>query len=333
MFYSGNIKKYSNLFDTFRSFYYASKFLGTAAFTITVKSDCNIDIRTTLTDYIIFVIFNIIYGFIVYMWSIGKLTSHIFDTSSDVANYGNQLTIFSSVLFTITMNLITFVFRKRTIEILNDLIKIDFSMKMLNIRVDYKSQSKMVNNYLVACLVIIVVLGVGSSIVFYKISANMLLDFTIFGTVLLNNLYYVNFISQWILCLLSVYERFRQLNQGLEEIFQFKKLYENQDFSDAVKRIAKIHDSLIEIVQKINYRFSVWIMFIFAVIFVFFTLNTFSFVTSIIMYERSKFLFSIAGFVWFLNNLLFLVMGIAAGSRTTRMVFFLNLLLYPTTKY
>lgn len=321
MSYLKKLKKPSNIFDVFKSFYYISKCLGTAPFTITVESN-TISMKTTSKDNLIFVIFNLIYCCIIYLWATEKVTTSLFDTSSEVANYAYQLIILASSLFAIIMNLINFVFKEKTIEIIYGLIEVDSAMKMLNFDVDYKSQSKIVNKFLAVCLFLATCLATTSAIIFYTVSIDPLRDFVIYIILLLNNFFYVNVVSQFVLILLSVYERFRQLNQGIEEIFKFdQSKYERHDFSEVVKQISGIHNSLIEIVQKINFRFSVWLMITLAVIFVFFTISTYSFVRAIIIFERTKFLFCLARFLWFLYYMLFLLMGISAGSRVTRMVF------------
>lgn len=317
--------KPSNIFDVFKSFYYGSRCIGTAPFTITVENDNNVVLKTTIKDYIIFFIFNIIFAIVLYAWASGKLSSNLLVTSSEVVNYGNQLMVLCSINFSFFNNCINFVLKKRTIGIINDLISVDSSIKKINLDVDYKSQSRIVNKYLLMVITLIVVLSAPSGIVFYLVSDNILKDFSLYTTLLINNIYYINFVSQFILCLLSVYERFRQLNQGIEEIFKFNKNYEKHDFSDVVKKIATIHDSLIEVVQKINFRFSIWIMISLAAIFVFFTLSAFTFVRSIIIFEKSKFLFSFSTFIWCVYYLSFLVMAIAVGSWTTIMVFFFKI--------
>lgn len=315
-----NSKKLSNFFDVFKSFYYVSKFIGTVPFTITVKNN-TIAIKTSYKDYIIFGIFIILYGSILYMCFSGGLTTDLINTSSDVANYANKMLVLTSILFAMGMNLINFLLKNRTIQIINDLITVDSTMKFLNLDVDYNSQSKVVNKFLIVCLFLVSCLASSSAIIFNMVSTNVKRDFTIYTVLLLNNFFYVNVVSQFILLILSVYERFRQLNQNLEDIFKFNQpKYERQDFSEVVRQISKIHDFLIEIVQKINFRFSVWIMITLAAIFVFFTFSIFSVVRAIIIFDRTKFLFSLSRFSWFLYYMLFLVMAISAGSRVTRMV-------------
>lgn len=318
MYYSKKLNKSSsNIFDVFKIFYYASRIIGTAPFTIKVESNNNIVMKSTLIDHLIFAIFNISFGLVFYIWAAGKLMTNLFVTSSDVTNYGNQLLIPSSIFFALINNLINFVLKKKTIEIITDLIAVDSNMKILNLRVDYKAQTKMVNQYLFLCVFIFIVIASSSAVIYYMVSNNILLDLSVYTLLMLNNVFYVNLISQFVLCLLSVYERFRELNYGLEQIF---KQYEKHNYSDDVRRVASIHDCLIEIVQKINFRFSVWIMFSLAFIFVFFTVSTFSIVRSIIVFETKTFLFRLLSFIWCLYYLSFLVMAIGVGSMTTRMV-------------
>lgn len=322
MYYSRKLKKPSNIFDVFKSFYYISRFLGTVPFTITVERDNNVILKTKIKDYIIFGIFNIIFLIIVCLWGFGKLSTDLLNSSSDVENYGNKFMIVSSMCFSITNNLINFIFKKKTIEIINDLISVDSSIKMINLDVDYKSQSRTVNRYLFMSFSVVIGVAIPSAVVFYQFSNNLFQDFCLYTTLVLNSVYYVNLVSQFVLFLLSVYERFRQLNRGIEEIFKFDQpKYERQDFSEVVKQISGIHNSLIEIVQKINFRFSTWIMIATAVIFAFFTFSAFAFVRAVIIFDKSKFLFSFSVFIWSIYYLSFLVMAIAVGSWTTRMVF------------
>lgn len=318
-----NSSNKSNIFDAIKPFYYFSKFLGTVPFTITVENSI-IDMKTTYNDYLIYVMFNIIHAGLIYMSLIGKLNSIVFETSSEVANCLNQAMILSGIVFAVFLNIINLVMKNYTIEIVRDIWEIDSCMRSLRMEVNHRVHSKIITNYLIFGIFLMMILATVTELIFYKVSGNLNLDMLIMFTLILNYLFIANFLCQFVLPVLSVRERFQKINIGLDDIVN--KHYD-KDLSEIIRYVSTIHDNLIEIILKINFRFSLWAMILYGSLFVYSTISIFSFIRSIIIYEPRTFYFCLTRTIWFLNYILFLVGVIAAGSSTTRMVIFMFFLI------
>lgn len=312
-----NIKKIkSNIFDAIKPFYYFSKCLGTIPFTINGKNNF-LDVKTTFNDYLIYFIFNIVYFYLIFLSLTDQLNSIFFETSSKVANTLNQMMILSGIVFAMFLNLINFIFKNSTKEILSNFFEIDSYMSRFNLEVNHKAQSKLLIKFLIFYLFLMILLSLVTGIFFYMVTGNIYLNFMVLFTLILNYLFYANFLCQFVLSLLSVRERFKKINSGLDEII--KRNYD-KDLSHVVRSLSRIHDSLNEIVTKINFRFSLWAMIIFGSLFVFSTISIFSFIRTIIYFESRSYYFCLTRIIWFCNYMIFLVGIIAAGSSTTRMV-------------
>lgn len=323
MYSQKKITKSSNTFDAIKPFYNLSKCMGTAPFTITVEKNV-ISIKITRKDFLTFVSFNILHLFLLYFFVKESLnTSFVFESSSDIGNYGQTIMVMATLFSAICFYFINYMFKGKTVEIIKELINIDLQMGEINIEVDHKALSKIITKYIILCfLLILIFTGLTSSIFLFVsiMSNNILIDLAIALILIMNCIFFTNIISQFILSLLSVYVRFKKLNEHFGAIFK----NQNQDLSETVICISQIHDCLIEIVEKINYRFSVWIMMCFAGIFVFSTICVFSFLRALIIFNKKSLLMCLPGFLWSLYFLLFLILVMAIASATTRNVFFCN---------
>lgn len=321
MYSAKKLIKSSNIFDAIKPFYYLSKILGTAPFTVNVENNI-VRMETTTTDYLIYLIFNIFHSCLLYYFTVGVTNSSLFQTSSSISNYGQNIMLMITNTSAVIFNLINFLFKSRTMEIISEFIKIDLQMSLLYIEVDHKAQSKIIKKYIILCFLLVFILTVmtGSIYILTSSSENLLIDLSISLSLILTNIFYANVVSQFIMALLSSYARFKKLNDGFSEIFNSKS-NESQDLSDIVKRISKIHDNLIENVERINYRFAAWIMIIFASVFILSTISIFTFVRALIIFEKKPLIMALPRFIWSSYFIMFLLMVIAAGSATTRIVF------------
>lgn len=323
MYSQNKLKKSSNTFDPIKPFYYISKCIGTAPFTITAENNI-ISIKITRKDYLIFVFFNIVHAYFLYFVAKEHLdTNLLFDSSSNIGNFGQNIMVMATLSSAIFYNFINYLFKDKTVEIIKALIKIDLQMSFINIEVDHKVLSKIIIKYILLCILLIIIYtGLTSSIFLFVsiLSQNTFMDIAIALILIINNIFFTNILCQFIVSLLSVYVRFKKLNESFGAIFKNDK----QDQSEIVISLSKIHDSLIEIIEKINYRFSAWIMMSFAGIFVFSTICIFSFVRALIIFNKKTLLMCLPGFIWSMYFLMFLVVVIAVASATTRIVLFNN---------
>lgn len=311
-------KKYSeNIFDVLKPIYYISRFVGAAPFTITRKGD-SYEFRTKLLDYIILFFFAILEGYLFYICVFHEKL--IVKSNSNIQNFGSQLMMSSTIIVTIFMAVINFFQRMKTVEIIQDLNRVDESMRLLNIELEHKLQSTQLTKYLITCFILTVSLVVINTILISFVSDKIWTHLPTHVTFILSNIFYAIFISQFILSIASIYIRFKKLNEGFNKIFKLHKLSKDEDLSHIVVEISNIHDRLIEIVQKINVRFSLWTMIILAAVFCFVTLSFFSFLRTIFIFELKTFLYCLTRFVWSLYYIAFITLVTAAGSRATREV-------------
>lgn len=313
-----------NIFDAIKPFYYLSKCLGAVPFTINVKNNF-LYVKTTFNDYLIYFIFNIVHSYLIFLSLTGQLNSIFFETSSKVANSLNQMMILSGIVFAMFLNLINFCFKKSTIEILSNFFEIDSDLSQFNLNVNHKAQSKLLIKFLICYFFLMVLLSLVTGVFFYMVMGNYYLNLLILFVLIMNYLFYTNFLCQFVLSLLSVRERFKKINSGLDDII--KRNYD-KDLSNDIRRLSRIHDSLIEIVTKINFRFSLWAMIIFGALFVYSTITIFSFIRAIIYFESRSYYSCLTRIIWFFNYMIFLVGIIGAGSATTRMVYIVYCLIF-----
>lgn len=314
--------KSSNIFDAIKPFYYLSKTLGTAPFTVTVKDNI-IYMKTTRNDYIIYLLFNLFQSYLLYFFTKGNMNSTMFQSSSTISNFGQNIMLTITISSAVFFNFINFLFRGHTMEIINEFVKIDFQMSLLHMEVDYKAQSKIITKFIFVSFLLVLLLTAITGLIYLvkSTSENVFIDLTISLSLILTNIFYANVVSQFIVSIISVYERFKKLNEGFSEMFQVNKLKESQDLSDFVKRIARIHDDLIENVERINYRFSAWIMIIVGSVFILSTISIFTFLRALIIFDLKSLIMALPRFIWSSYFVMFLMMVIAAGSATTRIVF------------
>lgn len=310
-------KSKKNIFDVLKPFYYISRFVGAAPFTITKKGHLY-DFETKIFDYIILFFFSILEGYLIYIcFAYEKL---ICDSNSNITNFGSQLMMSATISVSIFMALINFLMKKRTIEILQDLNSVDESMRLLNIELEHEVQSNNLFKYLCACFISMVILIVINTILISFVSVKFWTHLPMHLTFVLSNIFYAIFISQFILSIVSIYIRFKKLNEGFNEIFKFKR--KDDDLSHIVVHISNVHERLIEIVQKINIRYSFWTLIILAAVFCFSVLSIFSFFRTIMFFELKTFLYCLTRFIWSIYYLAFITLVIAAGSRATREVYY-----------
>lgn len=318
--------KSSNIFDAVKPFYYFSKILGTAPFTVTVKDNIP-HLKTTRIDYIICTSFNVLQLFLLYFFtkqnSNSNMNLSIFQALSNTSNLRQNFMLAVTITSTIFFNLINFLFRKHTMEIITEYMKIDFQMSLLHIEVDHKAQSRITIKFIILSFLLVLFLTAitGSIFLFTAASENILFDLSKSFSLTLTNVFYANVVSQFVVSIISAYERFKKLNEGFTEMFKMNKLKEEEDLSHFVKRISRIHDDLIENIERINYRFSAWIMIIFASVFVLSTISIFTFLRALIIFDPKLLIIAVPRFVWSLYFVMFLLMVIATGSATTRIVF------------
>lgn len=312
-------KSKKNIFDVLKPFYYISRFVGAAPFTITKKGHLY-DFETKIFDYIILFFFSILEGYLIYIcFAYEKL---ICDSNSNITNFGSQLMMSATISVSIFMALINFLMKKRTIEILQDLNSVDESMRLLNIELEHEVQSNNLFKYLCTCFISMVILIVINTILISFVSVKFWTHLPMHLTFVLSNIFYAIFISQFILSIVSIYIRFKKLNEGFNEIFKFEKLRKDNDLSHIVVHISNVHERLIEIVQKINIRYSFWTLIILAAVFCFSVLSIFSFFRTIMFFELKTFLYCLTRFIWSIYYLAFITLVTAAGSRATREVYY-----------
>lgn len=312
-------KKIENIFDVLKPFYYISRFVGAAPFTITKKGHLY-EFKTKIIDYIILFLFAILEGYLFYICVFYEKLK--VETNSNITNIGSQLMMSSAISVTIFMAVINFIQRKRTVQIIQDLNKVDESMRLLNIELEHKMQSTHVIKYIFTCFISTITLIIINTILISFVSDKIWTHLPTHLTFILSNIFYSIFISQFILSIVSIYIRFKKLNEGFNEIFKLEKLSNDEDLSHIVVHISNVHDRLIEIVQKINIRYSFWTMIILAAVFCFATLSIFSLLRAIIFFELKTFLYCLTRFIWSLYYIAFITLVTAAGSRATREVFF-----------
>lgn len=309
-------KKSLNIFDSIKPFYYLSKCLGTVPFTVTVKNNV-ISMKTTREDYLIFAIFIVIHAYLLYFF-----VQRCFFSNWSNVNFKQHIMLYITLGFTLFFNSINFLLRKSSIKIIKALTKIDDSMNLLNLEVDYKNHSKLITRFVQLSLFIFTSLTGLSFYIYICVSrsSKIMVDFPIAFTVIFNNIFYTNVMSQFIVALLAVYSRFRNLNEKLTDMFKLNYVYNMQDLSVIVKKISEIHDNLTEIVEMINLRFSIWVMMIIAAVFIYGNLFVLMFLQAIIFYDKITLLLSLPRFIWSINYSLFILMVVGSGSATTRMV-------------
>lgn len=309
-----------NIFDSIKPFYYLSKCFGTVPFTLTVKNNV-ISIKTTRKDYLIFVIFNVFHAYLFYFF-----VRRCFFSNWNNVNFKQYIMMFITLGFSIVFNFINYLLKESTIRIIKALIKIDASLNLLSIEIAYKSQGKIITYFVLICLLIYTTLTGISFYIYVHLSrsSTILLDFPIAFTVILNNIFYTNVISQFVVFLLAVYNRFKILNERLVNMFKINYLNNMLDLSGIVRKISEIHDDLNEIVEMINLRFSIWIMMIIAAVFIYGNIFILLFLKAIIFYDKISLLLTLPRFIWSLNYTLFIVLVVGCGSGTTRIVILLE---------
>lgn len=318
--------KSSNIFDAVKPFYYLSKIIGTAPFTVTIKDNI-VHMETTRNDYLIYLSFNVFQSYLLYFFTKGNMYSTMFHSSSNISNLGQSIMLTMTITAAIFFNFINFLFRGKTMEIISEYMKIDFQMSLLHIEVDHKAQSRIIKKVIFVSVILVLLLtGItGSIYLFMSTSENLLIDLSVSLSLVITNVFYANVVSQFIVSILSAYERFKKLNEGFTEIFKMDKLKEAQDLSNFVKRFSRIHDDLIENIERINYRFSAWIMMMFGSVFILSTISIFTFIRTLIVFDSKSLIMALPRFIWSSYFIMFLMMVIATGSATTRIVFFFKL--------
>lgn len=309
--------KTENIFDVLKPFYYISRIVGAAPFTITKKGHLY-EFKTKIIDYIILLLFALLEGYLFYIFVYREKL--VVKSNSNITNYGSQLMLSSTISLTIFMAVINFIQRKRTIQIIRDLNSVDESMRLLNIEVEHRQQSKYLFKYLFTCFILTLIIIIINTILISFISDKIWTHLPTHLTFILSNFFYSIFISQFILSIVSIYIRFKKLNEGFNEIFKLEKNCNDKDLSHIVVHISDVHDRLIEIVQRINIRYSFWTMIILAAVFCLATLSIFSFLRAIIYFELKTFLYCLTRFIWSLYYIAFITLITAAGSRATREV-------------
>lgn len=305
-----------DIVDVLKPFYNLSRCLGSAPYTL-VKKKYSYEVKTTWIDYLLFFSSNIFMGFLSY-WCFGSdLQMH---SGSEILNFGTHLFLMFSLSFVIFLNFVNFFLKSKTAKILQELIEVDRSMSLINIDIDHKIQYKNVIRYLICCFSLITILTIVSGYIFSLVSGQFWFDLAIFVTFITVNIAFAILTSHFILALRAVQDRFKKLNEGISEVFDPKKLNVEEDLSHIVSHMEKIHDRLIEVVQKINVRYSFWIMIIFGIIFVISVLSIYTFLRVVIMYDRKTFLACLLRFIWSLYYCFYLIMIITIGSFTTREV-------------
>lgn len=306
----------TDIVEVLKPFYNLSRFLGSAPYTLEKKKH-SYNVKTTWIDYLIFIFANIFMGFLIY-WTYGSDNS--MHSGLDAINLGTQFFLLFSLVVIMFFNFINFVCKRKTVEILQELIEIDRSMILLNIDINHKVQLENVIKYLFCCLSLITILTIITGYIFSLVSGKLWFDLPIFVAFITVNMSFAIFTSHFILCLRAVQDRFKKLNEGISEVFDPKILNVEEDLSHIVSHMERIHDRLVEVVQKINFRYSFWTMILFAIIFVIGVLSIYTFLRVVIIYDRLTFLACLMRFIWTLYYLLYLIMIIAAGSFTTREV-------------
>lgn len=319
MYSSKKLSKPSNIYTAIKPFYYLSKVLGTAPFTVTEKNNV-ISMETTKTDYFHYLFFNVFHSYLLYFFTKGNTNSTIFQSASNISNYGQSIMLTITITSSLFCNLINFLFKEHTMEIIREFMKIDFQMRLLGIEVDHKAQSKIIKKFIFMGFVLVLFLTAitGSIYLCMSTSENLLIDLTISFSLVLTNIFYANVVSQFVVAIISSYERFKKLNQGFTDKFKTNKVKE--DLSEFVKQVSRIHDSLIENIERINYRFSAWIMFIFASVFVLSIFSVFTALRALIFVDKKSFIMALPRFIWSSYFIMFLLVVIATGSATTRIV-------------
>lgn len=308
------VKEPKDIVEVLKPLYTLSRCLGAAPYTLTKKKD-SYTVSTTWIDYSLFLVVNSYMSYLFYM-CYGN--DHLQHSGSEIMNLGTHFMLMTSLIVFIFLNFVNLFLKHKTGEILKELIVIDQNMALLSIDIDHKSHYKDMIKYLFCCFSLITTLTIFTGYIFNLVSGCFWFELIVFVTFITSNLSYANFVSTFIFALRSVQDRYKQLNEGISDVFDPKKLNAEEDLSHIVSHMESIHDRLNEVVQKINVRYSFWIMMLFGIVFVIGVLCVFSFMRAVIIYDRLTFLACLMRFVWTLYYILYLMMIIAAGSYTTR---------------
>lgn len=297
-----------NFFDTIKPIYYLSRAMG--LFPLTVKKSKNkLIVVTKFVDILMIIIQIIIVSWIVAM----NLSQNVFavQSNSDISNVGMHAIMTFSLIASIIMILINFLFKGTISKILVSLNDIDNLLNVLNVEVNYKKIIRKTYLFLIVFGSIFLIVYVPTLyLLIFHTKINV-------GFIFISNLLeicfiYTAFFFVYMVFVNSVGMRFLYINQHLKK--------SKSTNSNKIIKIAIVHHQLNDVIELINFHFSCWIMMSVGLCLVFTILNVFAATRAYSNYEHYSFIMSTFYLLMTAYFLILTLSIIIVSSKTTREV-------------
>lgn len=301
--------KSENVFDSIKPLYYLSRVFAQCPYTI---SKNNV-LKTTLID--IFLLFCNTFIFGILLWY--NLTGNIYEIKNfeDLSKIGIQIGTTIGLIYIFLLCIVDFIFTKNAKLILTSLHEIDRDLKTIQIEVNHGRINKICWAFILTIFVCLGTFTNGLAIYFlsfetktvtYSLFISLFIVNIIFSIHFLNFLFYVH----------AIWLRFHYLNKGL---INNQFLLEKNKFAK-INTFAIIHDKLNDVVEIINFHYSVGIMVGFANTFFFAVINTFSAIRVILNYDYNSFVLTIVYTLLTSYYTVYVISVIFIASKATREV-------------
>lgn len=296
-----------NIFDSIKPIYYISRIFGQYPYTISKNGH----LETKLIDILILAANAFIYGILLWF----NLSANLYELKNfdDISFIGMQMSLTIGLIFSFVLCLANFLFTKNARLILTSLHEIDLDLKTIQIEVDHERITKRCWYFILIVFVSLGAITNGISIYILCFITNteskLLLTFFIinvtFSLMVLNFIFYVH----------AIWVRFHYLNEGLNNQFL---LHKNKFMK--INKFAVIHDKLNDVVEIINFHYSIGIMVGCGCTFFFTVINIFAAISVTFDYDYNSFFLTIVYMLLTFYYLFYVLCIIFFASKTTREV-------------
>lgn len=270
-----------NIFDSIKPLYYFSRIFAQCPYTISKNGH----LETKLIDILILVANAILFG--VLLWF--NLSANLYELKNveDISSIGIQISLTIGLIFSFVLGLANFLFTKNARLILTSLHEIDLDMKTIQIKVNNERIYKKCWYFILTVFVGLGSITNGSAtyFLFFAINTESYIPFLSLYIVNVSfSLFFINFTFY----VHSIWVRFHYLNKGLNNQFLLQK---NKFVK--INKFAVIHDKLNDVVEIINFHYSIGIMVGCGCTFFFSVINIFSAIRVTFHYDYNSFVLTI----------------------------------------
>ncbi|XP_041764907.1 putative gustatory receptor 2a isoform X5 [Anopheles merus] len=312
-----------NVHDTFRPFYYLLKVTGLAPFRL--NSQPSNDRKELYYAFGYSASFICVYSYAIYGYLFTTNTGHLY-ISKIVAVMENGY-MFCEFMVTNVAIIFGLVLRNRVLEIFVQLAEIDEQLNVLRQPIEHNRQHRLLT---VLCSIVLgsflFLLLVTISTVTSRLEsfATPALDV---AALAISSFCFLLQIVQFTVMVLLVLSRYQAINELFRMYFptspsavgnpsEFAICSEKEQIN-VLKQIKILHDKLNDVVELVNYCFSVQITFCVGLCFVIGVVCSFGLFRAFI-YRNELFYMGVLNFIWYMYYLFFVLFFIAVGSKITR---------------